>query len=260
MKKLLLLIILLVTSVAGYRAKAWGGSGHSVIAYIAEHHLTPEAKQKCRDYLHHTLPYHSSWMDYWRFYEPFAATSSWHGVPVYRNNQHIASEVDNAARQIKRICREMKRYKRLKDSIVCDNLKYLIHMVGDMHCPAHTKYVEEPHLKQGKILMKGKTEKFHAYWDKSPDIYHPDWNCEDYRKNLDTLTAEEIAAICKGTVDDWAEQNAREMREVYDLLPLNTEATELPDESHERMKAICQQQILRGGYRLAYVLNEIFKK
>ncbi len=260
MKKLLLLIVALTMTSAGYRAVAWGGSGHSVIAYIAEHNLTPQAKQKCRDYLHHTLPYHASWMDYWRFYEPFAATSSWHGVPVGKNNLHIESNVNNAARQIKRICREMKRYKKMKDSIVCDNLKYLIHMVGDMHCPVHTKYVEEPQYKQGKILRKGKTDKFHAYWDQSPDIYNPKWNVEDYRKNLDTLTKEEIAAICSGTVDDWATQNAREMREIYALLPLNEEVTELPEENHARMKAICHQQLQRGGYRLAHILNEIFKK
>ncbi|MBR2961562.1 MAG: S1/P1 nuclease [Alistipes sp.] len=260
MKKFLLLVALLATTGAGYRALGWGGTGHSVIAYIAEQNLTPQAKQKCRDYLHHTLPYHASWMDYWRFYEPFAETSSWHSVPVGKDNKHLADMTDNAARQIKRICREMKRYKKLKDSIVCDNLKYLIHMVGDMHCPSHTKYLEEPHLKQGKILRKGKKDKFHAYWDQSPDIYNPKWTIEDYRKNLDTLTPAEIADICSGTVDDWATQNAVEMREIYTLLPLDTEVTELPEESHARMKAICHKQIQRGAYRLAYVLNEIFKK
>lgn len=260
MRKLLILSVLLTMSIANFRVAAWGNSGHAVIAYIAEQHLTPEAKQKCRDYLHHTLPYYATWMDYWRFYEPFAATSYWHSVPVDKNNKHIAGDVNNAARQIKRIRREMKRYTRMKDSLVCDNLKYLIHMVGDMHCPSHTKYVDEPHLKQGNILRNGKRLKFHAYWDQSPDIYHPKWTVEDYRKALDTLSEAEIAALCSGTVDEWATQNARDMREVYKLLPLNEEVNDLPEETHARMEAIMHQQIQRGGYRLAFVLNEIFKK
>ena len=59
-------------------ASAWGGFGHRCIAYVAEQHLTPEAKEKCYYYLQHTLPYYASWMDYWR------------GVGVYRsvNNPH----------------------------------------------------------------------------------------------------------------------------------------------------------------------------
>ena len=60
------IILAVVAMCVTYSAKAWGGFGHGAIAYVAEQHLTPEAKEKCRYYLKHTLPYYASWMDHWR--------------------------------------------------------------------------------------------------------------------------------------------------------------------------------------------------
>jgi hypothetical protein len=51
-----------------------------------------------------------------------------------------------------------------------------------------------------------------------------------------------------------------QMREIYTLLPVHCEVTELPAQNHERMEQIVRQQALRGGYRLAKILNEIFSK
>lgn len=43
-----------------------------------------------------------------------------------------------------RIQKKMKKYNKMQDSLVRDNLKYLIHLVGDMHCPSHTRYEDQP--------------------------------------------------------------------------------------------------------------------
>ena len=153
----------------------------------------------------------------------------------------------------------MRKYNKLQDSIVADNLKYLIHMVGDMHCPVHTKYSpNEPELKQRSVKMKGKKMGFHSFWDASVGYYNNGLKCDQIAEKYDTLTVEQIAAICKGNPDDWAAVNAVEMREIYTLLPVHSEVTEVSKENHERMKQIAMQQALRGGYRLAKVLNEIF--
>ena len=72
-------------------AKGWNNVGHSVIAYIAEQHLTPEAKEKCRGYLHHTLPYYASWMDYWRNCAGFEATSKGMFTPRFSSSSRMAA-------------------------------------------------------------------------------------------------------------------------------------------------------------------------
>ncbi|MBQ9137380.1 MAG: S1/P1 nuclease [Alistipes sp.] len=258
MKRLTLVVVLFALST--HIAVAWNNIGHATIALIAERNMTEEAKQGCRSYLKHNLPYYASWMDYWRNCAGFEQTSYWHGVPVDEHNEQIKDDTRNAAYQIKRICKRMRKYHRLKDSIVCDNLKYLIHMVGDMHCPVHTKYNNEPALKQRSVRMKGNKLGFHTFWDASIGYYNPKMKCDQIAEKYDTLTDEQIAEICKGTPDDWAKQNAIEMREIYTLMAMQSEVTEVDSARHERMKQIAMKQMLRGGYRLAKVMNDIFRE
>ena len=71
MKKIITSVIALVALFGVQSAKAWGTWGHHAVAFIAEKHLTPEAKAKCDQYLQFSLPHYSSWQDYWRNSHPF---------------------------------------------------------------------------------------------------------------------------------------------------------------------------------------------
>ena len=134
-------------------------------------------------------------------------------------------------------------------------------MVGDMHCPTHTKYSpEEPNLKQRSVKKNGTKLGFHSFWDGSIGYYNKGMKCDEIAAKYDTLTEAEIAQICEGNPNDWALANAEQMREIYTLLPMHSEVTTLPEQNHERMNQIVVQQALRGGYRLAKILNEIFSK
>ena len=50
------------------------------------------------------------------------------------------------------------------------------------------------------------------------------------------------------------------MREPYTLLIPHTELNEMPAENIARMTDIVDLQIQRGGYRLAHIINDIFKE
>lgn len=240
-------------------ARAWNGTGHSAVACVAEKHLTPKASEMCRHYLHHSLPYYASWQDQWRTCKGFEETHYWHAVPIDASMRSIKSESRNASVQITRICKQMKKYRKLKDSIVCDNLKLLIHMVGDMHCPSHSKYTETPEYKSYTVKQHGNKLNMHTFWDSSQSICHKGWTATDIRDNLDVLSDAEIAEIQKGTPYDWAHQNAIDMQETFVLLPKGCEVDELSAETMEKITRLSDRQILRGGYRLAHVLNNIFK-
>ena len=260
MKRIATFIAIILCFAAIQTVKAWNTIGHASIASLAEQHLTETTKEKCRSYLKHTLPYHAVWMDLWRNCKGFEETSYWHGYPVDENNKRFKGETRDAAYQINRICKKMRKYEKLKDSIVCDNLKYLIHLVGDMHCPSHVKYNEEPNLKQRSVKKNGTKLGFHSFWDGSIGYYNKGMKCDEIAAKYDTLTEAEIAQICEGNPNDWALANAEQMREIYTLLPMHSEVTTLPEQNHERMNQIVVQQALRGGYRLAKILNEIFSK
>ena len=262
MKKNLILTFaaLIVAVTVTTEAHAWANVGHTSIAYIAEQHLTPKAREKCHHYLKHSLAYYASWQDHWRFTDPYKEIHYWHTSKVDADNNPLYNEGRAADVQIERIRKEMKKYRKMDDSTIIVNLKLLIHMIGDMHCPSHTGYPDQPKYKSYKFKNKGKSIKFHGFWDGSPSYFHRGWTCEKFHENIDKLSKKEIAKITKGTATDWARVNGIEMREVYELIPRNAELTELPTETHDRMREIVDKQILRGAYRLAHVLNQIFKK
>ncbi len=259
-KLLLALAVVVATVSATIEVRAWGSEGHSAIAYIAEQHLTPKAREKCHHYLNHSLAYYASWQDHWRFTDPYKETNYWHTSKVDAENNPLYNEGRGAHIHIERIRKEMKDWRSLDDSTIVVNLKLLIHMVGDMHCPSHTSYHDQPAFKGYSIYRSGKKAGFHKFWDASPAYLHKGWTCEDFHRNIDTLKRKQISKIVKGTAEDWARVNGEEIREVYTLIPRNAEFTELPEQDRRRAVEICERQMLRGAYRLAHVLNGIFKK
>lgn len=78
MKKNFFLLAAVLLCVCG-TAFGWGKTGHDAIAYIAECNLTPRAKKNIGKYLDgRSIVYYASWMDAVRATEPYRATSKWH--------------------------------------------------------------------------------------------------------------------------------------------------------------------------------------
>lgn len=255
--RILTTVLTLVALMSIQSVMAWGGLGHSAIAYIAEQHLTDEAKAKCHHYLKHSLAYDSSWMDHWRKVEPFCETSHWHCMKGDRDNK-VIDDGRSAPLHIVRICKEMKNYKRLSDEQIAINLKLLIHMAGDMHCPSHVSYPDQG-FKRPSLYIKGRKYNGHAVWDASPAYLHPGWTIVDYQRNLDNKSAKQIKQICKGTPCDWAEECILKMRVTGYIFDRNAEFTKMDEATVEKMRRLNDEQILNAGYRLASLLNKMFK-
>jgi hypothetical protein len=244
---------------------AWGGWGHHITAYIAEKHLTPEAKAKCQHYLKHNLPHYSSWQDYWRHSDPFKEISFWHSSYVNKNYEVIGyngDETRDAAYQVDRIIKELSKgkYKSMSDSLVAVNLKLLIHMVGDMHCPCHISYTKDFGYKGNSIYMKGKKVNRHKFWDGAPQYMHPKWNADKFLKAYDTYSAKEMKKISKGTPFKWSAQNAHNIARTYGYWTKGAEFTKLSKEQRKQIDETLHEQLAFAGYRLAATLNKIFSK
>ena len=258
-------MILLAMLVVSHSAKAWGGWGHHIVAYIAEKHLTPEAKEKCQHYLKHSLPHYSSWQDYWRHSDPFKEISYWHSSYVNKKYEVIGYKGDNsrdAAYQVDRITKEMSKgkYKKMSDSLVAVNLKLLIHMVGDMHCPSHACYTKDFGYKGHSIYIKGKKIGRHKFWDAGPQYMHPKWKADRFVKAYDTYSAKEIKKIVKGNAYKWSVQNAHKIAKTYEYWGKGDEFTKFSKEQRKQIDETLHEQLAYGGYRLAATLNKIFSK
>ena len=261
--KILVLTISLFTLLSAGSVKAWNGFGHSCAAYIAEQHLTPEAKAKCEAYLQHSFVFYASWMDQWRYIDPYKETSDWH--TIYVENEKWQLEVPrqkSAHNQTERIWKEMKNYKNLPDSLVRQNLIYLIHMVPDYHCPVHTFFrSKSAHMERRySILNKGKKYSHHTFWDASPGFQRKKWTMERYAEEVDVISPKLAKKYQKGDAVKWAHEAVKESNLAFDIIPINTEITELSKEQIAEVHKLADRMILKGAYRLAYIINDIFKE
>ena len=261
MKKLTILIVALVSLFGIQSAKAWNGFGHSCAAYIAEQHLTPEAKEKCEKYLQHSFVFYASWMDQWRYIKPYEETSSWHVIYVDDAWKLDTSKQKYAEYQTERIWKELKDYKNLPDSLVRQNLIYLIHMVPDYHCPVHTFFRKGTHTERKySLLTKGKKFALHTFWDASPGFKRSNWTMQRYCKEVDVISPKLAKKYQKGDPIKWANDALKQAHRVYPITPADTETTKLSKEQTANIHALTDEMILKGAYRLARIINDVFKE
>ena len=255
--KRVLFATLLVLMFAG-NAIAWDGRGHSTIAYIAEKHLTKRAKANIEGYLNgRSIVYYASWMDFNRTDPPFDITKNWH-VDYWTNDERTDSEGNplppNSITQIKRIVAEMGDYRSLSDSLVNLNIRFLVHLVGDMHCPVH---IDFPTSRPMKVKVGKQTVKVHAMWDgRVIDSKHNNTSPMLLAQNLDIFSAEQIAKFQSGTIDDWNEETVVAAKKVIEMIPENKQITY--SNYFNKAVLIAEDRITVAGYRLAAILNSIF--
>ena len=254
-------IFTLVAILATYcQAMAWGYHGHATIAYIAERHLTPKAKaniEKCID--GRSIVYYASWMDYVRQFEPYVVTTNWH-VDYWTDAERTDSEgkpmPPNHVRQINRIVADMKDdFRSLPDSLVTINIKFLVHLVGDMHCPVH---IDFPQSRPMWYMVNGVRTRFHKMWDGAV-ISNKHKGCSPIQlaEEFDIYTDEQIAQIQQGTPMDWHNENIVGARRAMEMVPADGVLT---DEYFDEAVVIAEERLTYAGYRLAAILNAIFDK
>jgi hypothetical protein len=254
---------LILTMMAGLllssSAFGWGREGHETIAKIADNNLKPSARKVIEKYLgDHSIVYYAKWMDEYRHTPEYAFTTKWHVARVDENLEYSPyPEAGDAVSGINGAIELLKDYKNLPDSTVAVNIKYLLHLVGDMHCPMHIVYHPDNEVK-GHFFVewKGKKHDMHVIWDGTLwDAYYK-WSFLDMAYLVDTATPEEIALITDGNIYDYASRSARDS---WPAVSAYKEGDVLPRSYATDMRPLLFSQLRNGGYRLAAIFNEIFK-
>ena len=261
MKKLLLLLLfagLLNTgSVFG-----WGREGHETIAKIAERNLTKKAKKRIEKYLGgHSIVYFAKWMDEYRHTPEYKFTNNWHTAPVnaeLRYEDSMLAKNGNAIYGLEQAIENLKNYRSLTDSAVEVNLKYIIHLVGDMHCPAHIKYAT--HDMKYDVLFEDKYRKAHKFyvhsvWDNEIITVSRIWSVSEWADELDRLPKSDKQAIAAGTPRDWLHDAAVCCEVQFEWAKPDAR---LGQDFLNKALPLVESQIRKAGYRLARLLNGLF--
>lgn len=257
MKKLLFCIIAL--SVLGeISLAAWNKREHAAIAIIAENHLSPKAKRIVYEISGGHLAAEASYLDEHRksmmpLQHLMRVDDKFQGelVPIVDSKGQ-----KNALAHIQDCMDELKRYKELDDSTRKVDLFCIVHLIGDIHCPGHVIYSDgRSSVQWVKINYNGKMVKFHGIWD-GPVTEHIAGGPLDLAYICDVASDKEISKMQEGSLLDWAQDIAVRCQDVN----INIEPGQTIDKNYLLQNwPLAQQELMLAGYRLAKVLNDIFR-
>ena len=251
-------------------ALAWGGDGHQLICLIAEDHLTPTSKAGIHSLLgdaNISDAEIASWADAIR--RQRRELGPWHyvDIPVDASGFDEKRDGQNGNNVIDKIA-DFEAVLKSSQSSKTDRaeaLKFLVHLVGDLHQPLHC--AERNGDKGGNtrlvfFLDRQRAVNLHSVWD-STILLHRKGTIRnlDYSDKLNkAITPVQEQEWAKGTTTDWAnESRAIAAKVVYANIPADGPPPKLDEKYVDAAGVAIDQQLQRGGIRLAKILNDVFR-
>ncbi len=234
---------------------AWGPTGHRVIGAIAENHLTKKTKSEIEQLLgHQSLAEVSTWMDEVKSDSRFDHTHSWHYATIPDGSKYATR--DNEEGQL------VEKIEQLKRTLLCEDssreakieaLKFLVHLIGDLHQPLHVGNGTDRGGNDVKVNFFYEKSNLHRVWD-SDMIDKKLYSYTELAAICDHATKDQIARWQTGSTADWANECLMYREQIYDI----KDPERMGYEYMYLNWGLVQKQLLKGGIRLAYVLNKIY--
>lgn len=241
------------------QAFGWGQKGHDTVCFIAENHLTPATKSAVESLLGgKSIVYYANWMDNASNTPEYAYTKTWH----YKNidaDQKFEEAPELESGDIVRAIRQQVAILENPEKSVEERalaLKMVIHFLGDIHQPMHIGHASDRGGNQWSVKFFGGRSNLHSVWDtKLPESAHK-WGYTEWQQQIDRATPEQqTEIIAEGTPEKWGKECFEIATEVYNTTPQDSN---LSYDYIAKWTPVIESQFLKGGLRLADVLNSIF--
>lgn len=264
LKKLyhVLLGILLLVPASGF---GWGVTGHRVVAEIASRHLTSRARKAITAILGpQSMAMVANWPDFIKSdtTHRYDHISPWHYLDFPANctraqfDEIIKAHTsgDNLYAQTQEMVKKLKDPATSKEDKVFA-LTFLIHMIGDMHQPLHAGREEDQGGNRIPVMWFDKPSNLHRVWDEQL-VEFQQLSYTEYTNALDTATSATVKKIQGGTIADWIFESNQLSGKIYSLTHANDK---LSYRYNYWFINDLNNQLLKGGLRLAAVLNQIYR-
>lgn len=279
MKKFLLSLALMATASAAFApsADAWWDFGHKTITELAQRHLNPKTASRIESILGNTITTDASWFDDHRKDPGLEYAFQWHNFIVDDKTGDLdpnwGFDGNNAIFGLFHIENLLKNF----DNLDLENqklvIRMVIHFMGDAHCPAHCWFNKYGlHVQRWNVRVPGYqfSEKtgdvinFHGFYDRMPEFNHPGKTPSELAEILDIAKKGEIRKIQKGTPFDWCHEMMKDCKFIYELNPPKepydkTVVIETTTKTIDLSKSLSDKCLRKGGYRLAWWLNQYIK-
>lgn len=236
---------------------AWGQKGHDVTCTVAYRHLGRKAKKEINRLLEgKSIVYWCNWLDNASHTPEYAYSKTWH----YRNVDAGVAYEDAVAEPKGDVVTAIRRQIQLlsdKSTSVAERrlaLKMLVHLVGDLHQPMHMGHKTDLGGNLWPVVYFGQETNLHSVWDSSVLESGHRWSNTEWADEIDRLDKAAIREVCRGSIDDWARETLKLTADVYAGTPQNAL---LSYDYVAEWTPYVERQLLFGGLRLAYLLNQI---
>ncbi|MGL1884904.1 MAG: S1/P1 nuclease [Reichenbachiella sp.] len=254
MKRTLLTLVSFLISI---QLMAWGKTGHRVVGEIAYQHLSSKAKKNIQNVLgDEQLGMVGNYMDFIRSDRNNDFMTAWHYCTIPHGQTYVevgAPEQGDAVEAIGRLIAELKS-KQFTYEKELENLKYLVHLVGDIHQPMHVGNGTDKGGNEVKVEFMYEKSNLHRVWD-SGLIDYQQLSYIEYVAWIDIATKEEEEKWQSDGISIWLEEAIGYREEIYDI-PENNRLSYRYNYDHI---GTVNERLLKGGIRLAGILNEIYR-
>ncbi len=281
-------------------AFGWGDEGHRIIGVIAYARLTPTAKEKIDallaadkdDLTAGDFVSRTTWADKYRDSDRhttkirYEATRKWHFVDIEITTENIDAACDYHPKlppgtaasagpahscvidKVEQFSAELRDPSASKPEKILA-LKFLLHLVGDLHQPLHVADNEDRGGNDVPVLIGNGAipTNLHFYWDndvvehlgKDPMVIGASFNKQITKSQADDWS--------KGTATTWAKESFIRAKDVaYKLNGLEeftdirgTRGMRLDSAYEKRALVVAREQLAKAGIRLASVLNYVMR-
>lgn len=235
----------------------WGKTGHQAIAEVAESRLHKKARKRIAHLLEGaTLVEVSTYADEIKYTPSFRRYASWHYVNLNKGQQYKESEKakkGDVVHAIERCILEIKKPENSSKNKAF-YLKLLIHFVGDIHQPMHVGRRTDRGGNDIQMKWFGKKTNLQRLWD-SDMITHYQMSFSKLVTVLPQLSNAEEKIIADAPLLTWVEESQLYANDIYADAQTNTD---LGNAYHKQYSSIVKIQLLKGGIRLAKILNDLF--
>ncbi|GAB3294520.1 S1/P1 nuclease [Hymenobacter tenuis] len=257
-KRLLPLFLLLLSPLTLW---AWGADGHRAVGKIAENHLSRKARKEVQRLLGtETMTLVSTWPDEIRYYPEFKDTAPWHYVntPSGLNHDQYVQAIKtqttaNAYTALEAKLKELADQTKSREERLAA-LKFVIHIVGDVHQPMHTGHAEDKGGNDIKLKYRGKDTNLHSLWDSGLLDYQGLTYTEMATQYDQKLKRRQVRELQSAPAEQWLWESYSASEKLYQETPAGTDVDYKYYPAHADLM---RQRIVEAGVRLAGLLNEV---
>lgn len=242
---------------------AWGTNGHRITGQIAFNHLSNKAKRNIAEILgNESLAYATNWADFVKSDTSFNYLGSWHyinfksGLDSTSFHEYLKQEQNgtNIYSKILWLAEELKK-KELSNDTKKFYLRLLIHFVGDVHQPMHAGRPDDLGGNRITITWFNEPSNLHRLWDDQL-VEFQKMSYTEYAAEIDHVSKKEVKELQSAPVSQWVSESYKIAEVLYsEIKEPNPRLSFRYNYDHIH---ILNDRLLRGGVRLAGMLNDIF--